>query len=537
MRPAILRRHAFRKSVPGLVAIALAAAVACSSTASTQTPGVPGGSLTQRLNGDWPTLDPFNGNSTTGQILAALYDRLVSFQSGKVIPYLASSWQQTPTSITFKLRTDATCVDGSKVTASLVVANWKRLLNPSKRSINAGPILGQGPYTFTADDTAATAGISWPQPSSDAIYAFTNSLFGSIVCSAGLSNPASLLDTPAGSGPYTLVSATHGDAVQLKARPDWKWGPDGTTSTTAGFPQLLTYKVVANETTAANLLLTGGLDVGIVKGLDVKRLRAEKSLTSQKAVPYTSDLLQFNEDPARITSDQAVRQALSTALDPKAWNDAANNGEGLLTSSVITPNAPCFDPETRKLVPTPSLDRARAILKSAGWTQDSSGKFSKGGRPLALKLLTNNTQGGGPEYLLTQFTQLGVTVTSDNFDYSQFATRFRGGDWDVTVGQWSLPTPGPSQIFASFTGPVPPGGANFMRTQDSALTSAIAAAEASTGQDQCKNWATVQRLVLQQSHVLPLPGQVTTVFAQTGFSFVPNSSIFLEPFALRAPAK
>jgi ABC-type oligopeptide transport system substrate-binding subunit len=224
------------------------------------------------------------------------------------------------------------------------------------------------------------------------------------------------------------------------------------------------------------------------------------------------------------------------AVDPKAWNQAANNGEGLPTSSVITPNAPCFDPGTSKLAPTPSIDHARAVLRSAGYAQDASGKFSKGGKPLALKLLTNNTQGSGPEYLLNQFTQLGATVTLDNPDYSQFATRFRAGDWDVTVGQWSLPTPGPSQIFASFAGPVPPTGSNFTRIQDPDLARAIAVAEATTGPEQCRDWATVQRSVLEKSHVLPLPGQVTTVFARTGFSFVPNSSIFIEPYDLRAPA-
>ena len=32
---------------------------------------------------------------------------------GKLVPYLAKSWEQTPNSITFTLRSDATCADGT----------------------------------------------------------------------------------------------------------------------------------------------------------------------------------------------------------------------------------------------------------------------------------------------------------------------------------------------------------------------------------------------------------------------------------------
>ena len=93
----------------------------------------------------------------------------VRVENGKLIPYLAESWQQTPTSLTFKLRTDATCADGSKVTATLVADNWKRLLNPDKASQNAAQFLGPGPYGINADDAAATVSITLSQPRGDAI--------------------------------------------------------------------------------------------------------------------------------------------------------------------------------------------------------------------------------------------------------------------------------------------------------------------------------------------------------------------------------
>ena len=493
--------------------------------------------MTVRISGDWASLDPFDpGTTNSNQVMSAVYDRLVTIENGKVIPYLASSWQQTPTSITFKLRTDATCADGAKVTAGLVAQNWNRILDPKKPSQNAAQFLGPGPYTITSDDSAATVSIGLPTPRGDAIYAFTGG-FGAIVCPAGLANPASLAETPSGSGPYTVVEAAHGDHIALRLRPEWKWGPGNTTAQTGGFPSALTFRVVTNETTAANLLLTSGLDVAIVKGQDVPRLRADKTLTTQKALPYTADPMQFNEDPARVTSDKAVRLALSTAIDPAGWNQAMNNGEGVLSSSVVTPNAPCFDADTKGLAPTPSLDKAKQILTSAGWTADASGKFSKGGKPLALRILGNNTQGTGPEYVLEQFTKLGVTATLETLDFTAFAMKYRTSDFDVTVGNLSFSIPGPIQIVSYLSGTPPPAGRNFGKILDPELEKAVAAAQATTGDEQCRNWATVQKRLLSESHVLPLAGQVTSVFARTGFSFSPTANNFLEPYLYRSPAK
>src|SRR5204862_5755185 len=138
---------------------------------------------------------------------------------------------------------------------------------------------GPGPYTYYADDAANTFTFDFGSPFSDGIYGFL--LHGGlpIVCPTGLSNPAMLEEGAAGSGPYLLEEAVHGDHVTLKRRDDWKWGPSGITA--QDLPPMVTFKVVPNETTAANLLLTGGVDIGKVAGPDVPRLLAEKALSSK----------------------------------------------------------------------------------------------------------------------------------------------------------------------------------------------------------------------------------------------------------------
>jgi peptide/nickel transport system substrate-binding protein len=183
------------------------------------------------------------------------------------------------------------------------------------------------------------------------------------------------------------------------------------------------------------------------------------------------------------------------------------------------------------------MDQAIAMLKADGWVADASGKLSKGGKPLALNVLGNNTQGSGPEYLADTFTKMGATVSLDTLDFTTFAMRYRMSQFDVTVGNLSFSVPGPIQIVSYLSGTPPPAGRNFDNIQDPALENAVAAAQATTGDEQCQNWATVQRRLLDQMHVLPLAGQVTSVFARAGFDFSPTGNNYLEPYLLRAPAK
>ena len=265
---------------------------------------------------------------------------------------------------------------------------------------------------------------------------------------------------------------------------------------------------------------TGALDVAIVKGPDVLRLRNDKNLTSKLAKPFTVDPMQMNELPDRVTADIAVREALMTAVDPKAWNQAMNNGEGVLSSSFITSNTECFEPATAALMPTPSLDKAKQILTAAGWTAGADGKFAKGGKPLAIKVLGNTTQNAAPEYLVDQFTKLGATVTLERPDFATFAGKWRNGEFDVSVSNVSLASPTPASAVQYLAGTYIPGQAiNPARVNDPELDRAVTAAKESAGAERCRNWSIVQKRFLEQKHILPMAGQVTSVFARAGFDF------------------
>src|SRR5258708_4333955 len=134
-----------------MVALALTVAAACGGNNTATAPAQGGGgTVTVRQAGDWQTFDPYSlqigrTNTLTEE---AVYDRLLYYTGGKVYPYLAKSYKQTATAITFTLRNDVTCSDGTRLTPQLVLTSFQHVV----KGPYAGQMFGVGPYSLSADD-------------------------------------------------------------------------------------------------------------------------------------------------------------------------------------------------------------------------------------------------------------------------------------------------------------------------------------------------------------------------------------------------
>lgn len=464
--------------------------------------------MVQRLLGTWGRLDPqMAGSQDSSQITMGLYDTLLALVDGKVVPYLATSWSQTPTSVKFTLRRDATCSDGTPVTATVVADSFRRLLiTNAAKSATQLAAFGPGPYAVTADDSTATVTVSIGRPFSGLIYAFTQPVgSAAIICPAGISNSASLDTKPAGSGPFTLESILAGDTATLVARSDWHWGPNGLTTKSPGFPQKIVYKVVVNDTTAANLLITGGLDVAVINGVDNARLASESSLLHRAAHGFFATEIIFNQSEGRPTADQTVRQALTTAIDTVAFGKATYYA-GTPTTSFLAPDARCFDPSTKALLPKGDPAKAKQVMTDGGYQLGSDGKFrDKSGKLVTINLAAGVHHNTGPDYLTSQFEAAGFDVKLNKTDAGSFARAYLSGNFDVTISQGPADTPDPngSGLLGLYSGTPAPTGANATRKDYSNIDSEIAAANASSGAESCKHWAAVQQELLKRFIILP----------------------------------
>jgi len=532
------------KVVSALFALVVAAACGAPATApgASQTAAkIPGGTVTIRMQGDWGK--PIDGGQTVttatgGMLSSTMYDRLVAFagNSSKLVPYIAESWTTTPTSVTFKIRKDATCADGTPLTATVVYNSYARFISPDTKSPWTSTIFGPGPYTLAKDDAASTFTFTIPKAYNQLVYAFARDWNG-IICPAGLQPGADFTTKSYGSGPYIFESSTQGDQYVVKKREGWSWGPEGRTSSANGFPDRLVFKVIANETTAANLLLTGSLDISLLAGPDIKRLEADKTYEEQIAPSFAPYTFQMNFAPGRPANDIAVRKAVYTAVDPKAWNQAALDGKGLVSTNFqANPGGYCYT-DLSGIMPKPSVADARKALQDGGYTLGPDGKFQKGGKTLTLRVVGTSFTGSGVEYISDTLNQVGVKVDLVNTDYVTFAQYFGKTDYDVIVGLFgqTVPIAGTSPNFMRGKFPAD-GGNNRLNLDDPQLSALVDKAYAAPdGPEACAAWKEFNTYMITNWIALPWVGSVTPWFAKAGaFKYVQFGATFDPPTLIRS---
>jgi peptide/nickel transport system substrate-binding protein len=498
------------------VVVAITACGGGSSGSNTKT-YVSGGTLRIRALGDFRNLDVQTAaDSITNNLMSPNYATLLYLDSGgKLEGYIAKSWKASATSVVFTLKQGVTCADGTPVTPTVVKNSFQRMFD-NKNAYNA-VLFGPGPYSAAADDASNTFIFNVGTPYSDLVYAFTqtfpNSLTG-IICPAGLKDPTQFVNKMFGAGPYTLAEAVHGDHVTFKLRPEFTWGPYGITAKTPGVADTVVFKVIESNTTAANALVSGQIDVGVIGGADVDRLLNDTTVShTETLASYALQTLAFNESPGHIGTDQVIRRALITAIDPKGWLQGSVNGHGQLSSAFVATTVNCFDPNTAKLAPTPSITAARKVLTDAGWTY-ASGKLTKNGQPLTFTFMGSPAHNAAPEYLINQWTQMGADAKLSIPDSTTFSTNLLKSNFEVSIITGVVPTPTIAAASKRISGPVPPKGTNYPQIVDPVLDNEAAAGQSSTGADSCKHWANFQEQLWNAWHLRPLDTPYTETFAR-----------------------
>jgi peptide/nickel transport system substrate-binding protein len=480
-----------------------------SSSAPTSKAG--GGTLTLREYGDWgPTLDPARIQIGTAYgIVLSAYDTLVNTDSGQApVPYLAESWNATASSITLTLHKNVSCSDGTPLTATAVANSLDHF---ATKSGFASGLLGPGPYHITANDSAGTVTFQLPAPNNQLLLAF-GSPASAIVCPAGLAAGADLTTKSYGTGPYVLDSAVHGQGVTMHLRKEWTWGPRGATA--SRLPDQLVFKLVTDETTAANLVQSGGLDIANINGPDIKRLLSNRALSVVSQQSTTPNYWYFGEYPGHVTDDPQVRWAIMNTFDPKAYAIAATGGLSTTfpTAGIIGPNQNCFQPMTQYL-PKHDPAVAKQILQADGYTPGSDGIMMKNGQPLTVNLLASVASGNGPDYLTAQFQAAGMKVILAKLDFAQWASRYVSGNFDVVLGPANS-TGGKApalSTLATFTGKTPSnGGQNYYNIQDPILDQLASQARSAAPGQECPYWNGIAKQLLAGYHYMPL--DVTTVY-------------------------
>jgi peptide/nickel transport system substrate-binding protein len=456
--------------------------------------------VTLSIGGALTTLDPAKGATTQDYTAAtSLYETLVTLTpKGKIISNLATSWTVKPDRATFKIRKGVTCSDGTPLTPSAVARSLARFVDPKTAAPTRTVVVGaNNTAEVMANDVAGTVTISLKKAWSSLLQGLTLGFTG-IVCPGGLEHPKGLLTHSYGTGPYVAASQVVGSSYTFRRRAGHHWGPSYPDQPEGDLPDKMVVKVVADNTTAANLLATGALDVATFTSDDWKEFgsKSDYKVVSQ---PQFDTFLAFNERQGHPTANQDVRLAIAQAIDRGRMNDVMGRGAGILEDNLGQPTYQCYDQSLASLIPRYDAGAAKAALR---------------GVRLNIVGTTTISGGDGTSNLEAALTSVGASVKLRNVASEAWSAAIHSAsdNWDVTIlGSGNLPNSIIGIAAGYYTGPAAPDGQNVGAVKNPAAEAAYASGIGLTGDEGCQAVSRFQRAIFERNDAVPLAGVPATV--------------------------
>jgi peptide/nickel transport system substrate-binding protein len=497
-------------------ALALAACAAVGISACT-TGGAGGGAdgtitITTAINAAPTTFTPWMVQNRDDYTLSRmLFNTLVRRGTdNSIVPALATSWETTPTTAQLTLRDDATCADGTPITAE-VVKNSLDAMATAEVSVFREIVFGPGRPTISADDQANTVTIELAQPWLDLLQGLSLEATG-IVCPAGIADQEGLRTGSvegAFSGPYVLSNNSPGVSYTLTLREGFTAWPDYSDPPVQGAPaQTVQVDVVGNDSSRANALLTGGMDIADINTEDMTRFDGQEGYTTHR-LPYLSLYLLFNERPGSVFSDEGVRRAAVQALSRDALNSAASGGLGELAVTFSHAAVLCANTDPSVLIPQ-DVAAARTVLS---------------GQPQPIKVLGMDVigpQGAANTYVAEALREAGAQVELNNVDVASWSTTGASepGAWDLTVFPAINAGGTMYGALSPIVGPATEdGGANWSGNRhEDVLALVDTAMKEPDEQARCAVYQQIQETLIGAAHVMPLSYGPEQSIARPGFS-------------------
>ena len=445
------------------------------SAAPTAAQPVPGGRVVIGTFVDIQRLNPSTSNDTgSSDVSGKIYDSLVTIdpKTAEVKPWLGS-WKVSADGLTFDWTIDpkANWSDGKPIIAKDFLARVKMQarskVTPNKSTFNdiegyqdystgkATDISGikidsADPKKFTVKFTRvfcpAMVSVFGSAPMPDHIfgkYTVDNDPTKVVDDAAENNNP------PVASGPFKFKEWRKGDQTILTRNDAYFKG--------APYVDELVFKVVADTNVLAAQLKTGELSIGKITATDVAGFQGEDRLKLYKwqANSYTYIGWRGNNPNVGFLADKRVRQALAYGIDTAAVVQSVLLGEG---AKMIQhhPNVSWAAAPEKDLNPY-NYDKKKAedLLTQAGFAKGADGFYAKGGKPLAITIVTNQGNKLRETFLQVateQYKQIGVKINPKVEAFESLVPKLTGGSPEVeaVIIGWSLSAdPDPFTIWHS----------------------------------------------------------------------------------------
>ena len=523
MPPAVPRREGLRH-----VAAAIAALFLLASIIGLQRLAVRGAATPLRyLGGEVKTLDPARiTDAGDVQLLLQLYAGLTRLdEEGRVYPSLADSWNVTDggRTYTFHLRTNLHFSDGSPLDASDVRRSWLRLLDPTVHATAPdvlNVIVGASERAAGSGSEAAV-GIQAPDPNTLVVHLrHPAGYFTSITATpstfvvprtATASGSWQTVNNFIGSGPY-VASAKNGTTLVLKANAKYAG-----TAPPIGEVDWVT-DITGDAVTA---YADGDLDLVQIGGSDATWIAYDKDLgpALHRAAALSVEYLGF--DTTRHPFDDArVRRAFALVLDKTRLVELADGAAAVPATSVVPP---ALQPPDLSAATGSQPADANRLLDEAGFKDRSK---------LGGITVTVPTFFDASPIVATWRKQLGVTVSVETMDFSDYITALDGGRIpQVFAINWIADYPSPHALYDLLL--APGARSNYGRWTDPRFADVLDAAAGSTGeQAQAAAYRKVEAEVDDQAPLIPWSYDESSWLVRPGLQGLGSLTIGLLDFGL-----
>lgn len=380
-----------------------------------------------------PDINPHNDNSGWACIRYGVGETLFRYSDTMEIePWLAESYEPVD-DVTWRivLRKNVTFTSGRPVDAQAVKECLEHLIAVHTRAAGDLHIA-----SMEADGQVLTIRTTVPVP---ALPNYLSDPYGCIIdMQAGITSDGMVTAT----GPYKAVSLLSGDYVDL-VKNDAYWNGD---------PKLdsITIRTISDGDTLTMALQSGEIDAAYGMPYASYPLFQNDEYTISSAATSRTFFVWMNFD-SPLMQDEAVRKAISMAIDKQGFVDALLHGNGYPAAGPF-PDTFVFGGDAAK-AELYDLDGARRVLDDAGWKdEDGDGVREKNGRKLVLRWLTYPSRQELPllaESAQATLKQIGVAVDIQCTADHNRVKKDRSA-WDVYASAMVTAPSGDPQYFFTY---------------------------------------------------------------------------------------
>lgn len=396
-------------------------------------PNAPSSStFTNVLAEEPPTMDPDKTSAAvTTTVMGYIGDPLInlSLNDKKYVRGLATKWKISHRGhyYDFQLRHDVKFQDGTPLTASAVVATYKRAISPAIKSPVAGGMLGPvktikttGKYSFE---------IRLKQPFAFLLYDLTSPLLAPLSPTALAKEGDNFGRHPVSTGPWIFKSWITGSQITLQRNPNYHWAPPFLKNHGPAHIKTIVFRIITDEATQTAAFQSGEADELALPSTSVRQFTAQHKYKIYKYPRQGVGLfMEFNVTKAPF-NDIRVRRALNYAINKKAVLAIGLQGLGITACGTLSPTINGYSKGMCKYRYSYNPKKALQLLAQAGWSM-KGGTLEKNGQPLTFTIITPpiDSWKRSAAVVQQQLKAVGITMNIQTYDFATVLQKAAAGD-------------------------------------------------------------------------------------------------------------